>query len=209
MADFDDFNFDDEADDGFGDFGSNTSDDFTNPSQGNGNSDFGDFGSQVQTADEVSGGKSNIVKQAIIIVIIAAVVILLAFGIVKWLTSGGDKPKDEKVDPPQGNVVQENQNSTSNSWVKFSGADNLTFNENYVASTFTVTAINHYVKVVDGESNLEVKTVLTGTLSGFIGTYELEVPYSKGCRLSIGNYFNVEVQVGSSNEKTVVGEIKY
>ena len=77
-------------------------------------------------------------------------------------------------------------------------------------STFSVTAIKHYVKVIDNSNNIELKTVLYGALAGFTGTYELEIPYSKGSKLNIGDYFTVSVQIGSMpNGKTIIGDIKY
>lgn len=200
--DFDDFTFDNDTDDGFGNIGETSDEDSS--------SEFGEFGGQVQTANEVSSGKSTVVKQAIIIVIIAAVVVLLAFVVIQWLT-GGTK-KTESVDKTPSSVTEVAppvQNETSGGWTKFDNADGLTFNEEYISAVFTVTGVKHYLNVVDNEKNLMVKTVITGSLSGFIGAYEMDIPYSKGCRLSIGNTFDVEVQVGNSNGKTVVGEINY
>lgn len=207
MADFDDgfdFNTSEDTDDGFGDFfNEETNSDNTD-------SGFGDFGGgQQQTVDEASNGKSAILKQAIIIAIIGIIIMTLTFGIVKWLTGSKNEPRENVVNPPSQTDNIPQNNAQTNSWSQFSAADNLTFNENYVDSVFTVTSINHYVKVVDSEKNLMVKTVLTGTLSGFVGTYEIEVPYSKGSLLSIENYFNVEVQIGNFNGKKVVGEIRY
>lgn len=207
MADFDDgfdFNTSEDTDDGFGDlFNEETSFDSSD-------SGFGDFGGgEQQTANEASNGKSAVLKQAIIIVVIGIIIMALTFGIVKWLTGSKNEPKENVVNPPSQNDNIPQNNTQTNSWSKFSAADNLTFNENYVDSVFTVTSIDHYVKIVDNEKNLMVKTVLTGTLSGFVGTYEIEVPYSKGSLLSIENYFNVEVQIGNFNGKKVVGEIRY
>lgn len=207
MADFDDgfdFNTSEDTDDGFGDFfNEETNSDNTD-------SGFGDFGGgQQQTVNEASNGKSAVLKQAIIIAIIGIIIMTLTFGIVKWLTGSKNEPKENVVNPPSQTDNIPQNNVQTNSWSQFSAADNLTFNENYVDSVFTVTSINHYVKVVDSEKNLMVKTVLTGTLSGFVGTYEIEVPYSKGSLLSIENYFNVEVQIGNFNGKKVVGEIRY
>ena len=222
-----DFNFDDDSlfgennqsnsDDGFN-FGSGASGDdfgFGDTNSQAPDSDFGDFGDGQANVNEGNANKQAIIKQAAIIVVIGLIVIGLGFGITKWLTGGKkDKPSDE-VQTGQTQQVQPQNNGTSNTsnnsngWINFTSADGLSFNDEYMKSEFTVTAINHYVKVVDSENNLEIKTVLTGSLSGFIGTYELEVPYYKGSRLSTGNHFNVKVQVGKSNGKMVVGDIQY
>ena len=45
--------------------------------------------------------------------------------------------------------------------------------------------------------------------SWFTGTYTLEIPYSKGTKLHIGDSFKVKVQIGEYKGKTVVDGIKY
>ena len=216
MARGNDFDFEDDI---FGSSNSSDSDFDIGLSDGFGpsndsDSEFGDFGSSSEQ-HEVSDGKSQVIKQAAVIAIIGILLIALGFGLVKWLTGGN---KDDVKQPQQQQQVVTTQpnnpqtqvsNQSNNGWNKFSSADNLVFYEDRMAAEFTITAINHYVKVVDSENNLSVKTVLTGSISGFIGTYELEVPYYKGCQLSVGNHFKVQVQVGESNGKLVVGDIQY
>ena len=74
---------------------------------------------------------------------------------------------------------------------------------------FTVTNIKNYVKVIDSESNLMIKTILKGSLSGFLGMYELEVPYNKGKLLNLGTSFKVKVQVGTYKDRVIIGDIEY
>ena len=70
--------------------------------------------------------------------------------------------------------------------------------------------INPYLVLVDGNSNIEVKSVLTGALAGFAGTYELEVPYHLGSQIDTGLSFDVSVLMGTTADgKSVVGEIVY
>lgn len=179
--------------------------------------DLGDFGAEAQTADEVSDGKASVIKQAIIIIIIGIILALLTFGIVRAVKGGSDKPaevENEKVETTTNTQQTNTSNNTntvqsSDSWSKFKETNSIVFEDNFISTTFTVTSIEHYVKVLEGENGLMVKTVLTGTLDGFRGTYELEVPYYKGCQLSIGNSFHVEAQVGSYGDNRVIGEIKY
>lgn len=105
------------------------------------------------------------------------------------------------------NVSQKAQDTSG--WKSFASNSKISFNEEYVDCIFTVTNIKNYVKVIDSENNLMMKTVVTGNLSGFTGTYELELPYNKGSQLLAGNNFNVKVQLGKYDDKVVVGEIKY
>ncbi len=95
----------------------------------------------------------------------------------------------------------------TNDWIKLDNAYNVTFNESYIDSKFVVTEIHHYALKVDPNGNLEVKTELTGSISGYSGTYKLTVPYSKGSKLSIGMTFDVKVQIGDYNGKSVIGDI--
>ncbi|MBO5386562.1 MAG: hypothetical protein J6A59_00230 [Lachnospiraceae bacterium] len=94
-------------------------------------------------------------------------------------------------------------------WSEITSSENVVFNESYVDMTFTVTDIQHKARAVDTNGNLVVKTKLLGSISGLSGTYEIDVPYNKGVKLVVGNSFTVHVQLGSFNDKTVVGEILY
>lgn len=206
-------NFDD--DDGF-DLRQND-----NGQQDLGDSEYGDFGqssqgSNLQVADGSTQDKSGLIKICVIIIVIAIMIIAIVFKVVGGSGKSKNKPKDTVVAPNTQQIEQVNNNNTSSNssnsndgWVSISGKDSISFSENEVSSTFTITAIKHYAKVVDSNKNLEVKTVLTGTLDGFTGTYDLEVPYSKGCRLSVTQNFSVKVEVGDYNGKTVIGDIKY
>lgn len=188
--------------------------------QQNSSNDLGDFGGSDDSVNEVSEENGSLRNQVIIIIIIGIIFILATFGVVRWLRGGSISGNDassqsvttdiveEDTHQNTQNTTQQNQSTRSN-WSSFSTADGMTFFDEYVSSVFTVTSITHYTKVIEGENNLMVKTVLTGALNGFNGAYELEIPYSKGCLLSVGNHFDVEVQVGSYGDKVVIGEIRY
>lgn len=110
--------------------------------------------------------------------------------------------------------VMVDRNTLSNNdgigWVAFEYDESIEIYDDYVNSTFTVIEINHFArKAVDNGNNIELKSVVTGNISGFIGTYTLELPYSKGIRLDTGKSFNVQVVYGEYNGKTVVDEIIY
>lgn len=176
-------------------------------------------------------------KTAIVAIICGILLIVVVFIVVNVINNLGNKPKvdtenqlnqseikappeDAKGnDNPQQNNVNgqpNNQTSqtiikqTSDGWVEFSTGNEITFADDYIDSTFTVTSIKHYVKVVDSKSNILVKTVLSGALAGYIGTYDLEVPYTLGSQVSLGLSFDVTVQIGQTADgKSVVGEIKF
>lgn len=92
-------------------------------------------------------------------------------------------------------------------YTEITGEDDIELNDSLSDLTFTITDIKHYAK--SDETTLRVKTVLKGAISGYTGTYELEVPYSKGIKLSIGDSFNVKCRLGSYNGKNVIEEISY
>lgn len=224
MAGFDDLDFGDVFEDsgsdfgsgsssGFGDFDDSDDMDFNQSDSMSG--DLGDFESQQLTSGS-AGDKKAVIKQAAIIASVGIFVIVLAFVLVRGLTSDKGKDKHNTTQQTQsantqGNQqsVQNTQSSSTNDWKRFDKAAGLEFSTEYMEATFTITGISHYVKVADDAGSLEVKTELTGSISGLTGTYNLEVPYYKGCQLSKLDKFNVKVQVGDYNGKFVVGEIKY
>lgn len=106
-------------------------------------------------------------------------------------------------------TVITNTKDSNFTWSEITDNENVTFNSDLVDMTFTVTDIQHLARTVDTNNNLVVKTKILGSISGLTGTYELDIPYDKGIRLAIGNSFTVHVQLGSYNDKTVVGEIRY
>lgn len=79
---------------------------------------------------------------------------------------------------------------------------------NVINGDFTVTSIKAYVKdSKTGEKT--VKAVVTGGISGLSGTYELEIPYSKAEKLSVGDSFSVKYRIAKLNDYTIVGDISY
>ena len=79
---------------------------------------------------------------------------------------------------------------------------------NVINGDFTVTSIKAYVK--DSKTGEKmVKAVVTGGISGLSGTYELEIPYSKAEKLSVGDSFSVKYRIAKLNDYTIVGDISY
>ena len=106
-----------------------------------------------------------------------------------------------------GSITANNNYNKKSDWTEIDANQQVLFNNDYTSLTFTITGIKHLAHITN--NNLHIKTVLSGSLSGLSGTYEVEVPYNKGVMLSIGNEFTVNVLLGNYNQKTVVGDIKY
>lgn len=125
---------------------------------------------------------------------------------------GKKKPADTPVNNNQtvvnNEVNQPSTNSYSDGWISIDKTE-IDFSEEYVSAKFLITGIEHVARVVDEGNNLEIKTILTGSISGYTGTYKLDIPYYLGCQLVTEKSFDVQVQVGKFNGKTVIGNIKY
>lgn len=106
-------------------------------------------------------------------------------------------------------TVVNNIKSDDTVWTEITANEAVEFRQDATDMTFTITGIHHKARAVDNNSNLVVKTTLSGSISGLSGTYEIDVPYNKGIKLVVGDSFTVHVQLGTYNGKTVVGEILY
>ena len=122
------------------------------------------------------------------------------------MTDGNNNSQSEQH---QNSNSNNNSNNTGGSWTMFDGNANISFENQKRDLVFTVSGIRHYVATVDSMGTLVVKSTLTGSLSGMAGTYYLDVPYSKGIKLVVGDEFAVHVQMGAYNGKSVVGEISF
>lgn len=98
-------------------------------------------------------------------------------------------------------------------WQEFNLTDSdksIVYNEEYSPSEFTITNIKNYVCISDADSSyIRIKTTLSGQISGCPGVYELDVPYSIGQALKVGQRFDVQVLYGTYGGRTVVGDIRY
>lgn len=186
------------------------------------NDGFDTFESLPET-DDIGTDKQEVTKVSIIIVVIGLAVIIVAFMIMRALSNKAVGVKKEYNNKNTVNDVYNNSKTGENigsgrikdninesSWVEFSTTDGeIRFDEEYVDCIFTIIDIRHFVKVVDNEGGLALKSILSGNLSGFMGIYELNIPYSKGVQLKRGNKFEVVVELGEYGNKVVVGEINY
>lgn len=121
--------------------------------------------------------------------------------------SNSSQSQDSQATTKQNIITNKVDNDFT--WTLITNNENIQFNDNYSDMTFTVTSIEHKARAVDTNNNLVVITTLQGSISGLSGTYELDIPYNKGVKLVVGNSFTVHVQLGTYNDKTVVGEIQY
>lgn len=98
-------------------------------------------------------------------------------------------------------------------WQEFNLTDSdksIVYNEEYSPSEFTITNIKNYVCISDADSSyIRIKTTLSGQISGCPGVYELDIPYSIGQALKVGQRFDVQVLYGTYDGRTVVGDIRY
>lgn len=75
--------------------------------------------------------------------------------------------------------------------------------------TFTITDIKFYAKKADQIGSVSVITRLKGSISGLSGTFEIEIPYSKGLAVSVGNVFKITYKLGDKNGNKVIYDIEY
>lgn len=98
-------------------------------------------------------------------------------------------------------------------WQEFNLTDSdksIVYNEEYSPNEFTITNIKNYVCISDADSSyIRIKTTLSGQISGCPGVYELDIPYSIGQALKVGQRFDVQVLYGTYDGRTVVGDIRY
>lgn len=101
-----------------------------------------------------------------------------------------------------------NSGSAVGGWTKLDQYTSL--NEGtLITSSFTITDITFYATAVNGQADKQVKTVLTGNISGLVGTYQIEVPYTTGGKLSIGNSFDISYNLIEANGYKVIDGIVY
>jgi len=179
--------------------------------------------SEESDFDEDGASQSNtndVKKIAIKAIICGILLIVIVFGVMNLITRfTGDKsentPSSNASTVEPNNTGNNNQNNIMSKpdrsdWVQFNSGNEITFKDDYISSTFTVTSYSHYLKVVDSNSNLQVKTILVGALAGYQGTYELEVPYNIGKNVEVGMSFDVSLRIGETKDgNSVVGEIVY
>lgn len=166
----------------------------------------------------VDNNKKELMKIAIAGLSIGLVLI---FGTIAFVSNSGKPSEDSnkiihEVTPEEqgndagdkGDGAEEDSTKTSERWVAFDNG-RVNFSEEKIESVFRIVSIEHFVNTDKNNEYPQLKTILTGTLTGFDGKYELELPYSKGCRLSDGTEFDVQIEVGYSGNRKVISSISY
>ena len=178
-----------------------------------------DSGVGLGTGEEKEKGK-EVLKYAIIAIIGLVILLIVTTGIRKLDSSKREdtKPKREVTtvkDKDGYNKDSEVTSSTNNSesntsgggWTKFESYSSFEFS-NEIESTFTVTGIEYYATVSNSYNDKSVKAVLTGNISGLVGTYMMEVPYDKAENISIGLSFKCYYKIADSGKYKVVTGIR-
>lgn len=215
----DDFDFGMETgetfDDNFSESNDWSSDDNTGSTDsGFDSSEFDSMTNSNEDIEDVDTAKG--LKKNTIIVIIAGLVIIIA-ALMIWkkasasgqksvYTQSADEVSQESNYQQSNNIAESNVSNSSSEWTTLSG-DQTIDNIKEVESQFTVTSIEHLARKSGNE--MQIKTHLRGSLSGLTGVYDLDVPYEKGTKLKVGDVFTVTVEVGSYNDSTVVGVIRF
>ncbi len=176
-------------------------------------------GNGLSFGDGKAKGK-EVLKYAIIAIIGLVILLIVAIGVRKLGSSKREdtKPKKEVTtvkDKDGYNKDSEVPSSTNNSesntsgggWTKFESYSSFEFS-NEIESTFTVTGIEYYATVSNSYNDKSVKAVLTGNISGLVGTYMMEVPYDKAENISIGLSFKCYYKIADSGKYKVVAGIR-
>ena len=178
------------------------------------NSDMDD--SAMDSADEQKAKIKHIALFAIGI----ALVLIVGVGILARIKNMQSEPKvnehnteiayeDDRTNVEQtAPVVQNNASNTSsnNGWNAVAYDSAWTMEES-LTGVFTVTSVNTYAKILVG-NEVQVKTELTGSISGLGGTYTIELPVELTGVVSRGQQLNISYKIStSSNGSTIVGDI--
>lgn len=235
----DDFGFGDSGGDdidfGFGDSDSKGSNSNSNSNDSHVSNDYEpQFNTDNEDNIEVDkGGKKRFIVVAVIVIVVMLAVILIMNTIKKAVKKSNstntvvtvenevaqqeEPAKTETKEVIEDKVVEmpskvDTATSTVsntvkvNEWKEFDGQE-INASDS-IESAFTVTEIRHYAKETK-LNELELKTVLTGSIAGLTGTYEIEIPFSYGVKLNKGNVFSVKYSTAKINDCNIVTDISY
>lgn len=178
-----------------------------------------------------SDGKKSVVKTGVIIVV-AGLTLMLVSALLYTRVFNKSEAEDSvnqhsesrqetQKNPSTSNKSNSQSGQTSNNqqsssqgtkqssdgWSEIGADEQISFNDGAVELTFTVTNVKSYARVI-GENSIEVKTVLTGSLSGLEGTYQVEVPYTYSGYVTVGSVLKAQVRIGNFNGRNVVNDIE-
>lgn len=184
----------------------------------------------LQEPPEVNKGDYK--RTAIITAAIGFLIVVVAFGVMNLIGSRQHKVQEapmkieeqsgggegsayvQKVEPGGLQVNKENpvagqaESALTTQWEEISTDSGVEFNKE-LEGTFTVTSVRHYAKVAVSNKEVVLKSVVTGSISGLSGTYEIEIPYMKARYLKIGDTFEVKYHCSVEEGVMFIGEIEY
>ena len=162
--------------------------------------------------------KKNLIKTSLIVAAGGLVIILIAFVVNRGAKkdtidtySNTDNIEIEEDTPIATDVpISPNDvhGSSNNSWVEFDGSLDVS-NSTEIESSFTVTDINYYAMVANDKSDKQVRSVVTGNISGLVGTYELDIDFDVAQKLTIGAVFKITYKLANNNSYKVISSINY
>lgn len=166
--------------------------------------------------NEIEGAKSA-KKTAIILGIIGFVVIVIALFIASLVGNSNNK-KEASVEETKAEITAHSAYTSKENipaklhhnegWIEFKANGDVVIDVE-IDSDFTVTSIRHFAKVVNENNDKIVKSIVTGNISGLVGTYEVEIPYEKAIKLKVGSVFKITYKCNADNDSKIIGEIKY
>lgn len=170
-----------------------------------GNSGFGESN---------TNSRKNTIKYAIIILVALVLLIFLITGLRKWLDKDANNQRDIGASNTTVETSDTVQSGTSTvgtvggSWVEFNGTSSFEFSSQ-IESTFTATNIRYFASVANSYEDKSIKAVVTGNVSGLVGSYEMEIPYDMASGLSVGVSFKCYYKIADAGEYKVVTGITY
>lgn len=104
--------------------------------------------------------------------------------------------------------VGNNANAGDTKWQEFTGGSELSFDKERDAS-FTVIDIKNYVSIGNVSDSMILKSVVKGNISGLVGEFDVEIPYSKARYLSVGTVLNINYYYSLMDNRVLVGQIVF
>jgi predicted small secreted protein len=116
-------------------------------------------------------------------------------------------PSDSQVKTVETPVQQpiQQQVQYNEGWTTIDADKNVDLSSE-VSGVFTVTSVKHMARSNGNET--EVKTIVSGSISGLTGKYELELPYSLARFLTVGNTLKLKYKIGQINGNSIISDLK-
>lgn len=185
--------------------------------------------SEIEQIDNVELSNSPTNKRVVIFAsIVGFVLILIGLGGNNMLSNIKDKldnreeivntidkevTQKEEISSPQVSIsgLQNDYNSNIirneiNSWVECSIQDYISQSEP-IQSIFTVSDIDTFFKKENINDTPSIKYIIKGNISGLVGIFEIEVGYSIGSKLTLGQQLNILYSTIVINNQNVVSEL--